>query len=67
LSTSRPDAFNAKIEKVLGEFKTGKLKTSAGKVVTDRRQAEAIAMSEARAHVQAARKMRRRPRKNTEA
>lgn len=37
----------AKVKKVMHEFKTGELKTSAGKVVTDRKQAIAIAMSEA--------------------
>lgn len=43
-----PDtAAKAKVKKVMHEFKTGVLKTSAGKVVTDRKQAIAIAMSEA--------------------
>lgn len=37
----------AKVEKVMGEFKRGKLKSSSGKKVTDRDQAVAIAMSEA--------------------
>lgn len=38
-----------KIHKVLTEFSSGKLRTSAGKKVTSRKQAVAIAMSEARA------------------
>ena len=37
----------AKVKKVLGEFKRGKLKSSAGKKVTSRKQAQAIALSEA--------------------
>lgn len=37
-----------KVSKVMREFKAGKLKNSGGKVVTDRRQATAIALSEAR-------------------
>ena len=37
----------AKVKKVLGEAKRGKLKTSAGKKVTKRKQAVAIALSEA--------------------
>jgi hypothetical protein len=36
-----------KIRKVMTEFKEGRLKTSAGKTVTDRQQALAIALSEA--------------------
>jgi len=38
---------DAKFEKVMHEFKEGTLKTSAGKKVTDRKQALAIAASEA--------------------
>ncbi len=37
-----------KIKKVLGEFKKKKLKSSSGKKVTNRKQAIAIALSEAR-------------------
>lgn len=37
-----------KIEKVLHEFKEGKLKSSSGKKVTNRKQAIAIGISEAR-------------------
>jgi len=40
---------NAKIKTVMGEFKRGTLKTSAGKKVTSRKQAIAISISEARA------------------
>lgn len=36
-----------KVEKVMGEFKRGDLKSSSGETVTDRDQAVAIAMSEA--------------------
>jgi hypothetical protein len=36
-----------KVEKVMGEFKRGELKTSTGRKVTDREQAIAIALSEA--------------------
>lgn len=36
-----------KVEKVLKEAKAGKLKTAAGKKVTSRKQAIAIALSEA--------------------
>jgi hypothetical protein len=36
-----------KIAKVMGEFKSGKLKSSSGQSVTDRKQAIAIALSEA--------------------
>jgi hypothetical protein len=37
-----------KIEKVMKEHKEGKLKSSSGKKVTSRKQAIAIALSEAR-------------------
>lgn len=37
-----------KIEKVMHEYKVGKLKTSAGKKVTNPKQAIAIGLSEAR-------------------
>jgi len=38
---------NAKVGKVLGEFKRKKLKSSSGQRVTSRKQAIAIALSEA--------------------
>jgi hypothetical protein len=41
-------AQKKKIEKVMNEFKKGKLKTSSGAKVTDPKQAVAIAYSEAR-------------------
>jgi len=44
---SNPRAAH-KIRKVMGEFKRGTLRTSSGKKVTDKKQAMAIAMSEAR-------------------
>lgn len=37
-----------KTEKVMGEFKRGTLKSSSGQKVVDRKQAIAIALSEAR-------------------
>lgn len=37
----------AKVEKVMGEYKRGSLKSSSGQKVTSRKQAIAIAMSEA--------------------
>lgn len=40
--------YNAKIKKVMDEFKAGTLKSSAGEKVTDRDQAIAIALSEAK-------------------
>ena len=36
----------AKVEKVMGEYKEGKLKSSSGDKVTSRKQALAIALSE---------------------
>lgn len=38
-----------KVEKVMHEYKTGKLKSSSGDKVTSRKQAIAIALSEQRA------------------
>jgi len=49
-----------KIKKVLGEFKRGKLKSSSGKKVTKRKQATAIALSEAR---RAGAKISKKPKK----
>lgn len=40
-------AQQAKVERVMGEFKAGTLKSSAGYTVRDRAQAIAIALSEA--------------------
>jgi len=37
----------AKVQTVMHEFKTGKLKSSSGQKVTNRKQAVAIALSEA--------------------
>jgi hypothetical protein len=37
-----------KVKKVMGEYKRGTLKSSSGKKVKSRKQAVAIAMSEAR-------------------
>ena len=48
--TDTPDLIKAKedkVKKVMDEWKSGKLKTPAGKTVTDRKQAIAIALSEA--------------------
>jgi hypothetical protein len=41
---ARPD----KVKKVMGEFKSGSLKSSSGQKVTNPKQAVAIALSEAR-------------------
>lgn len=38
----------AKVKKVMGEFKSGTLKSSSGQKVTNQKQAVAIALSEAR-------------------
>jgi len=43
------DKQQKKIGKVMGEYKDGKLKSSSGQKVTDRKQATAIALSEAKA------------------
>lgn len=43
-SRSKPD----KVHAVMGEFKRGKLHSGSGDVVKDKKQAVAIAMSEAR-------------------
>lgn len=42
------DKAQDKVGKVMHEFKEGKLKSSSGKKVTDRKQAIAIGISEAR-------------------
>lgn len=42
------EAKKAKIEKVMKEYQTGKLKSSSGQAVENRKQAIAIALSEAR-------------------
>ena len=42
------DKGKGKVEKVMHEFKEGTLKSSSGKKVTDRKQAVAVALSEAR-------------------
>lgn len=41
------DKMQAKVKKVMREYKAGKLKSSSGDKVKDRKQAVAIAMSEA--------------------
>ena len=46
---SNPGKGKRKIGKVMREFKHGTLKSSGGRKVTNRRQAIAIALSEARA------------------
>jgi hypothetical protein len=47
-SMSKQVARPAKVKKVMGEFKLGTLKSSSGKPVTRKKQAIAIALSEAR-------------------
>jgi hypothetical protein len=41
------DKMQAKVKKVMREYKSGKLKSSSGDKVTSQKQAVAIAMSEA--------------------
>jgi hypothetical protein len=41
------DKMQAKVKKVMREYKAGKLKSSSGDKVTSQKQAVAIAMSEA--------------------
>ena len=47
MAAKKPTKGQKKIEKVMSEYKTGTLKSSSGKKVTNRKQAIAIAMSEA--------------------
>lgn len=42
------EQHSQKVGVVMSEFKKGKLKSSSGKTVTDPKQAQAIALSEAR-------------------
>ena len=48
MATKKTSAGKAKVEKVMHEHKDGKLKSGSGKKVTSRKQAVAIALSEAR-------------------
>ena len=43
----KPTKAQKKVEKMMSEYKSGSLKSSSGKKVTSRKQAIAIAMSEA--------------------
>ena len=43
-----PTKGKAKVEKVMHEFKEGTLKSGSGQKVTNRKQAVAVALSEAR-------------------
>jgi len=47
-SAPKSTAAKKKVQKVMGEFKEGDLKSSSGEKVTRRPQAVAIALSEAR-------------------
>ncbi|HEU0123351.1 MAG TPA: DUF6496 domain-containing protein [Bryobacteraceae bacterium] len=47
-SSSSSTKGEQKVEKVMGEFKHGTLRSSSGKKVTKRKQAVAIALNEAR-------------------
>lgn len=47
LFQSASDDQRKKVDKVMGEFKNGKLKSSSGRIVQDRDQAVAIALNEA--------------------
>ncbi len=48
MDKKKPTKSERKIEKVMHEFKEGDLKSGGGAKVTDRKQAVAIALSEAR-------------------
>jgi len=47
MSAKKPTKGKKKVEKVMSEYKSGALKSGSGKKVTSRKQAIAIAMSEA--------------------
>lgn len=47
MAAKKPTKRQKKVEKVMSEYKSGSLKSSSGKKVTSRKQAIAIAMSEA--------------------
>lgn len=47
MAPKKPTKGQKKVEKVMSEYKTGTLKSSSGRKVTSRKQAIAIAMSEA--------------------
>lgn len=47
MAPKKPTKSQKKVEKVMSEYKTGTLKSSSGRKVTSRKQAIAIAMSEA--------------------
>jgi hypothetical protein len=47
MAKKKPTKPQKKVEKVMSEYKTGTLKSSSGQKVTSRKQAIAIAMSEA--------------------
>ena len=47
MAAKKPTKGRKKVEKVMSEYKSGSLKSSSGKKVTSRKQAIAIAMSEA--------------------
>ena len=47
MAKKKPTKAQKKVEKVMSEYKSGALKSSSGKKVASRKQAIAIAMSEA--------------------
>ena len=47
MAAKKPTKAQKKVEKVMSEYKSGTLKSSSGKKVASRKQAIAIAMSEA--------------------
>ena len=47
MAKKKPTKAQKKVEKVMSEYKSGVLKSSSGKKVASRKQAIAIAMSEA--------------------
>jgi hypothetical protein len=48
MATDNKAKMQAKVQKVMKEYSAGKLKSSSGEKVTNRKQAIAIGMSEAR-------------------
>jgi hypothetical protein len=47
MAAKKPTKAQKKVETVMSEYKSGALKSSSGRKVTSRKQAVAIAMSEA--------------------
>lgn len=48
MATKKPSKGRNKVKKVMHEYKEGTLKSGSGKKITNRKQAVAVALSEAR-------------------